>query len=190
MNYLFITVVLLMVMLSGRVLSENAKQSHNSEKVVANAGEFVAEYVVSDKHKIPVRGRASFVFSRIQSDESIAGVMTVSLTEPSRSGIAEQVGKTLAETPEVLTFKNVLAFLKKDALCPKLSIYLDDKTLVFLGNKMVVDDFSFDIDLENNSEALRNLLCQWAKSIKAGSLHTYRLANQITTKLQGKSNDD
>lgn len=121
-----------------------------------------------------VRGKLTFTVTAANSDDTIAGTVVYSIPDDARQKIAELGGKPLAQVPNSVTKKEVVANFQRGTEPPVIHLELIGLDLEVAGVKTRFSRVVLDINARTNEpsrytkEEMEALFTVWAKQILNG----------------------
>src|SRR5262249_34852380 len=141
--------------------------------------DFTGSYSKNEKDGKPVSGKAVFSVDVFQSDFSVIGALTLSLSEQTRKDIASLNSKPVSDIPISFDVKDTITFLSEKSMCPPITLNPRLRDVPFFDGEFHFTPFIISIRLGNNSKELSALVCAWEKLVKRDDGHTYRVSNKI-----------
>jgi hypothetical protein len=126
----------------------------------------VTKLKIGEGYAFDVRGKATFTLSAANMDDTVAGTIVYTIPVDARQKVAEITGKPLAQIPESVTVKDVVAGFQKATSCPTVLLEFSPMDIDIAGVKSHFNRFVLDIK-EGPSE-MAQLFCVWTRQINNG----------------------
>lgn len=191
-SLVFCTVYFACSLFQGGLLPDDIREQkpkQKPEQLLSAPVDFTGSYSTNRKDVKLVSGKALFSVSEIQSDNSVKGVLTISLSEQARKDIASLASKPVSNIPITLKVKDASFFLDKKSMCPVITLNPELHDIPFLGGTFRLEPFIISIDLGNNSKELSGAVCSWERLVKRRNGHAAQLGNYINRRLRGEKEE-
>lgn len=119
-----------------------------------------------DNGILRLNGKAVFKPTEGNSDDTLTGELVYEISEGSRRLLAQQLKKPLAEIPDSVIVKEVVALFEKHAKCPELRFDVTEITFAIIG--LAGRTGRFKLVVPETEHELSKLLCLWARRIESG----------------------
>lgn len=108
---------------------------------------------------------ATLTLVEAHADDSLSGLLIVSITEGRRRSLAQKLGVDWQSLPSTLARREVRARWAKGTACPELRLAFEALEASYGGQTLRFPPFVLRI--QETSETLPQLLCGWTRQINA-----------------------
>ena len=147
-------------------LSVQAQGKKKGETITTEPKLVVTKLKVGEGETLEVRGRATYTLTAANSDDSMAGVITYTLSEDARNKIAQIKGIAVAKVPTTVTQKDVVAQFQKLTECPVVHLDFPAMDLVIEGVNLHFNRFVLDV--KEGASPITLYMCTIARQINNG----------------------
>jgi hypothetical protein len=147
-------------------LTAAAQQKKKPDSISTATKLVITKLKVGEGDAFEVRGKATFVVTAANSDDSVAGTLTYTVPDDARQKVAQLTGKPLDQIPSSVTAKDVVATFQKATACPVVHLEFSPMDVEIAGVKNHFNRFVLDIN--ETKEELAQLFCIWTRQINTG----------------------
>ena len=179
---------MILLFLIGASASFAQERERKPESISTEPKLLVVELKTADGKTVKVSGEAVFKLEEANSDDTMTGKLTYSISSDSRQEVARVMGKPLPEIPERVTVNDALVGFVRNPRCPDLQVeFLASRTneVEIAGAKARLDRFG--LTFRETSQELPKLLCIWAWGISNG--HGHPPIRVINHRLKGENDE-
>jgi hypothetical protein len=115
--------------------------------------------------KMTLEGRASFVVTKAQDDDTITGILVFTISEDAQQKLAELSNSDLEEIPPQFSREDVTARFQKGTSCPTIHLEIPSVEMEAAGIRMRFDQMVLDI--VETQQQMSQLFCAWSRQINA-----------------------
>ncbi len=162
------TMILLLLISATAAFAQEQKKKPQS--ISTEPKLLVVELKTDDGKTVKISGEAIFKVEAANSDDTMTGMLTYTISGDSRQEIARVMNKPLQGIPERITVNDVVVGFVKNTGCPDLDVEFLAREVKIAGAKAYFDQAR--LTFQESSQDLSKLLCSWARRINNGRGHT------------------
>ena len=156
-------------LLIGATVALAQEQEKKPESISTEPKLLVVELKTADGKTVKISGEAVFKLEEANSDDTMTGKLTYSISSDSRQEVARVLDKPPPEIPERVTVKDALVGFVRNTSCPDLEVEFLTKEVEIAGAKARLERSR--LTFRETSQELSRRLCFWARGISNGRGH-------------------
>lgn len=126
----------------------------------------ISQLPLNEKTSIEITGKAGFRITAYNSDDSLAGILTFTISADSKQRIAQAMNKREEDISNTIVQDGIVANFAKETECPTIHLVFPGMELALSGKKLRFDRFV--LDLKETDEPISQILCIAARRISRG----------------------
>ena len=130
---------MILLFLIGASASFAQERERKPESISTEPKLLVVELKTADGKTVKVSGEAVFKLEEANSDDTMTGKLTYSISSESRQEVARVMDKTLTEIPERVTVKDAIVGFVGNTSCPDLEVEFLANEVEIAGAKARLD---------------------------------------------------
>lgn len=142
---------------------------------------------LSTDQELIVKSKVVFTPTQGNSDDTLTGNLVYEISKDNRHLIAQSTNQSLADIPEKVVIKNVIASFEKHARCPELRFEFMPIKIKIAG--LEGQSERFKLIFPETEQELSKLLCVWAKKIGDGRGNYRDVIARFNKTLSGEKDD-
>ncbi len=174
----------LSIFVIGQTLSEKTISTKGDGTIYTEFKVLTVEVSHPSGRASSINGRASFVVSRVNPDDTLTGTLFFTVSENARERIAQLLRKTVDKVPRQYTVSDITARPEKKPKCPEF--LLEFSQIGTKGNELTFLFQQFTLPYKETSQEASALFCKWANRLYTGRGHARNLAESINQLINQK----